>query len=307
MNYERAIIIKGKTRLEKLLDRYNSKSQAQFYINHNGGDFSEYESEHEQFYNGFNYAKKIINRQLKSTVLERNFLPSFLFEKNDLIVVVGQDGLVANTAKYVSTNPIFAINPDLERNMGALLPFDLNSLSEGYKRILRGQNECKHITLAKAKMNDGQELLAFNDFYIGKSNHSSSRYKIIYQGRHENQSSSGIIISTGAGSTAWLSSVLNEFRGLEKFLGYKSTGTFQSMEWDDDKLCYIVREPYKSPNFSTDMVAGYVNKDEKLIIESLMPDDGVIFSDGIMEDYLVFNSGRTVTITKAHDKAKLII
>jgi len=307
MAFERAILIRGKTRLEKLLDRYNSKSQAQFYINHNGGDFAEYEKEHEQFYTGFNCAKKMISRELKTTVLEREFLPTFLFEEHDFIAVVGQDGLVANAAKYVGKCPIFAINPDLERNTGTLLPFNTKDMEEGFKRVLKNQVEHKCITLAKAEMNDGQELLAFNDFYIGKSNHSSSRYKIKYKGKLEDQSSSGIIISTGAGSTAWLSSVMNEFRGLEKFLGYKSCGSFQAMAWDDDKLCYIVREPYRSPTYDTDLVAGYINSQEKLVIESLMPEDGVIFSDGIMDDYMVFNSGRTVNISKAKDKAKLII
>jgi hypothetical protein len=203
--------------------------------------------------------------------------------------------------------PIFAINPDVERNTGALLPFNISDMEEGFKRVLKNQVEHKCITLARAEMNDGQELLAFNDFYIGKSNHSSSRYKIKYQGKFEDQSSSGIIISTGAGSTAWLSSVMNEFRGLEKFLGCKSSQNFQTMAWDDDKLCYIVREPYRSPSYGTDLVAGYINSREKLVIESLMPEDGVIFSDGIMDDFMVFNSGRTVSISKAQDKAKLII
>lgn len=306
MTFERAILIRGKTPLEKLLDRYNSKSQAQFYIDHNGGDFSAYEREHEQFYKGFYQAKKMISKEFKTTVLDREFLPNFLFEEHDFVVVVGQDGLVANTAKYVGKCPIFAINPDLGRNKGALLPFNLKNMEEGFKRVLKNQVEHKCITLAKAEMNDGQELLAFNDFYIGKSNHSSSQYKIKYNDTLENQSSSGVIISTGAGSTAWLSSVINEFKGLEKFLGCRSSANFQAMAWDDDKLCYLVREPYKSPSFGADLVAGYINNQEKLVIESLMPEDGVIFSDGIMDDFMIFNAGRTVSICKAKDKAKLI-
>lgn len=33
--------------------------------------------------------------------LDRGFLPNFLFPPDSLVVVVGQDGLVANTLKYL--------------------------------------------------------------------------------------------------------------------------------------------------------------------------------------------------------------
>ena len=53
----------------------------------------------------------------------------------------------------------------------------------------------------RARLNDGQRLLAFNDFLIGHRTHVSARYRLTWHGRTETQSSSGILVSTGAGST----------------------------------------------------------------------------------------------------------
>ena len=58
-------------------------------------------------------------------------------------------------------------------------------------------------------MIDGQRLLAFNDLFIGARTHVSARYRVEYAGKQEQQSSSGLLVSTGAGSTGWLSSVMN--------------------------------------------------------------------------------------------------
>ena len=55
--------------------------------------------------------------------IDRTFLPNFDFGRCVLVVVVGPDGLVANTAKYVGDLPIIGVNPDPRRNDGVLLPF----------------------------------------------------------------------------------------------------------------------------------------------------------------------------------------
>jgi len=55
--------------------------------------------------------------------------------------------------------------------------------------------------MARARLNDGQELLALNDLFIGRRTHVSARYALRVGDYVEDQSSSGIIVSTGAGST----------------------------------------------------------------------------------------------------------
>ncbi|MEN7550934.1 sugar kinase [Rapidithrix thailandica] len=305
MDFDRIILVKSKTRLEQLVERFNSKAQAKFYIEHNGGDFAAYEAEHNTFYESLLTVQKSLTQTLKTTVLDKTYLPSFLFAPADLVVVIGQDGLVANTAKYAGSNPVLAINPDPQRNNGVLLPFTIETFQTGIQKALKAQASFKQITLAEAQLNDGQKLLAFNDFYIGKSNHTSARYKLSFRGQTEVQSSSGLIVSTGAGATGWLSSVFNELNGLFSFLGLDQSPCSYAMNWDEDRLCFIVREPFKSPYTGANLVAGSVTTESQLVIESQMPDDGVIFSDGILEDFIAFNSGKTVTISTAKEKVKL--
>lgn len=306
MDFERIILIKSKTRLEQLIEKFNSKAQARFYLEHSGGNFSDYEQEHNTFYDGLLAVQKTLTKTLKTTLIEKSFLPSFMFVDTDLIVVVGQDGLVANTAKYVASNPILAINPDPNRYKGILLPFSTNSFQHGLSNALSGEKFLKKVTMAEARLNDGQKLLAFNDFYVGKSNHTSARYKISFGEKNENHSSSGLIISTGAGSTGWLSSVFNEINGLSQLFGGGQPAFSYQMNWEDDQLCFVTREPYKSPYTGADIVAGMISKNMELTIESQMPENGVIFSDGILEDFLEFNSGKTVHIRASEKKANLV-
>ena len=127
MSVEYAIIIKNKTRLETLIERFNTKAQAKFYIERSGGDFNEYEKEHEIFHNSLSTVQRNLSTILKNKIVERSFLPSFIFNDKQVVVTVGQDGLVANTAKYVKQIPIIAVNPDQERYDGVLLPFNQNN------------------------------------------------------------------------------------------------------------------------------------------------------------------------------------
>ena len=75
--------------------------------------------------------------------------------------------------------------------------------------VLRNQYDHKLVSMAETKLNDGQRLLAFNDFFIGTSSHVSARYTISFGDISEFHSSSGIVVSTPAGSTGWLSSMIN--------------------------------------------------------------------------------------------------
>ncbi|WP_053969812.1 NAD(+)/NADH kinase [Mangrovimonas sp. ST2L15] len=307
MNFERAIIIREKTRLEQLIERFNSKAQAKFYIERSGGDFNFYEIENEKFYESLNEVQKSISKHLKLKIIYRSFLPTYIFTENDLIVVIGQDGLVANTAKYVNGFPILGVNPDPERYDGILLkhtPSDLNNL---IKEVVKGVFETKKVTMAQAKLNDGQTLLAFNDFYIGADSHISSRYEIGFKGRKEKQSSSGIIVSTGAGSTGWLSSIFNMSHNIYGFNTIGENEHQSQINWEDEKLIFVVREPFLSKVTQTDIGFGVITKRQTLKIESNMPTKGVIFSDGIESDFLNFNSGSRVEIGIAGEKANLII
>ncbi|CAG1021793.1 hypothetical protein DOJK_01247 [Patescibacteria group bacterium] len=312
MAIEYAILIKKKTRLESLTGRFNTKAQSQFYIESSGGDFLQYEEEDEQFHQAFSDIQRRLSKVLKNKVVEHDFLPSFLFNDKQLIIVVGQDGLVANTAKYVNGLPIIAVNPDISRYDGVLLPFNTDNFIYAVENVLFGQFNFNIARLAEARLNTHQRLLAFNDFFIGAASHVSARYRISYHQQQENHSSSGVIVSTQSGSTGWLSSVFNMSMGIQNFIepqkSKKSKSTPNMIKsLADNELMFAVREPFLSKQSSVDVVAGIVTEDNPLVIESLMPNNGVIFSDGIESDFLQFNSGAIATIGIAPEKAVLVI
>ncbi len=318
---EYAIIVKNKTRVETLVERFNTKAQASFYVEKSGGKFEDYEEEHEHFYDAISVLQKEITRNIKNKIIDRSFLPNYIFSENQLIIVIGQDGLVANTAKYAHGIPIIGVNPDPDRYDGVLLPFQAHNALHAVERVMSGKYEQKQVTMAEARLNDGQRLLAFNDFYIGAASHISSRYTISYNNESEEHSSSGIIISTGAGSTGWLSSVYNMASGImdkQKFSNTKSMvktvinppqeqkNPFQ-LPWDTEKLMFVVREPFASKKSQTNITNGFIHANSPLQLESRMPNYGVIFSDGIETDHLRFNSGTVAQIGIAKEKAHLVI
>jgi len=304
IKFERVIIIRDKTRLEQLIEKFNSKAQAKFYIEKSGSDFDFYINENNTFYKSFEKIKKVISKHLKFKIVDRYFLSTYIFTEKDLIVVIGQDGLLANTAKYVKTLPIIGINPDIERYDGVLLKHNPETLNSILKNVISNKFKTEKVTMAKATLNDGQTLLAFNDFYIGANSHVSSRYIIDFNGKTESQSSSGIIVSTGAGSTGWLSSIFNMVNNFkDKYQELSS----KKLNWNANKLIFVVREPFLSKTSKTDIAYGIITNESTLKIESNMPNNGVIFSDGIESDFLNFNSGSIVEIGISNEKANLVV
>ncbi|MGO9230087.1 MAG: NAD+ kinase [Bryobacteraceae bacterium] len=303
---EKIVLVTRKTRLEELIERFNTQAQAKFYIEHAGGDFSAYVLEHDAYRRSLESVRRSIEVGLKIQVMDRTLVPTYVFSKNDIVVTLGQDGLVANTAKYVSGQPILAVNPDVERFDGILLPFQPLDLRPNLERTLAGNARLRAVTLAEAKLKDGQRLLAFNDLFIGASTHVSARYRIRFGDRRENHSSSGIIVSTGAGSTGWLSSIFNETFGILSFLGGAPVRPVR-MEWEEKRLLFVVREPFVSRHSQAAIVAGTVLPSAPLALESQMPVGGVIFSDGIEADHLDFNSGAIANIRIAPETANLVV
>lgn len=307
MELEKAIIVRDKTRLEQLIERFNSKAQAKFYLERAGEDFEHYEEEHGTFYTALKKVEQQLSSLVKYKVVYRSFLPTYIFAKGDMVVALGQDGLVANIAKYANGLPIVGINPDVERYDGVLLPHRPDNFLSAIKDYINGNWAYKLVTMAKAKMNDGQSLLAFNDFYVGAASHVSSRYTLEFGKGRESQSSSGILVSTGAGATGWISSVFNMTNNINNYF-YNQKNNFDSkLNWEDDKLLFVVREPFLSKMSQIDLGYGTITREKTLKIESKMPTKGVIFSDGIEADFLNFNAGSSVEIGIAKEKAHLVL
>jgi hypothetical protein len=302
--FEKIVLVTRKTRLEGLVERFNSRGQAKFYIEHAGGDFSDYEREDATYRKSLDLLRRSIDLGLKTQVVERSLVPTMLFTEKDVVVTAGQDGLVANTAKYVGAQPIVAVNPDPERFDGLLLRYPPAEARAALRQVLDGKASFREVTLAEAELNDGQRLLAFNDLYVGSRTHVSSRYQLAFGGRREPQSSSGVIVSTGAGSTGWLSSVFNMAAALSGFSGGRP-GAPLRLDWEDPRLVFVVREPFRSRHSRADLAAGLIEAGQELVLESQMPSGGVIFSDGVEADALDFNAGATVRLRAAERRTRL--
>lgn len=304
MSVEYAIIVKNKTRLETLIDRFNTKAQAKFYIERLGGNFDDYVIEHDTFHSSLNQIQSQLSAIIKNKLIERSYLPNYIFTEKNVIVVVGQDGLVANTAKYSKGVPMVAVNPDKQRYDGILLPFDKSNFMYGIEMVLAEKFNYQTMRFAQAKLNDGQRLLAFNDLFIGAASHVSARYKISFNNKSEEHSSSGLLVSTKAGSTGWLSSVFNMAYGVAGM--FERNIKLKRPKLNDNDLLFAVREPFQSIRTQTEIIAGILKGSNSLTIESLMPNNGVIFSDGIESDFLKFNSGAIASIGLADEKAILV-
>lgn len=352
------VLVKRKTRLEKLVVRYNTVQQAQFYIERLGADFSDYISEDLTYRQAVETAVIELSALGRVQVLERQHVPNFIFGDEDTVIVLGQDGLVANTLKYLQAQPLIGVNPDPQRWDGVLLPFTVKDLRLLLPEVFRSRRQVREVTLAKAELNDGQSLYGVNDLFIGRRTHVSARYLLQHGSAAEQQSSSGIIVSTGLGSTGRLRSVLAGAAGITRSaagLGLAAreaaggvaaglpgvagqgqaageeadegaatagvsrdggrygqaagagAGMDSRLAWDDPNLYFTVREPFPSRTTSAGVVFGRVSGNEPLRITSQMPEDGVIFSDGVESDFLEFNSGVEAVISMAEKRGRLVV
>jgi len=309
--YDKVVVVTKKTALEELIEQFNTREQARFYLEHSGVSFAEYEASHAAYQNALARVKDALPPGTRAQWIKRAFVPTFTFGEGDLVLTVGPDGLVVNTAKYLDGQPLLAVNPDPARMDGVLLPFRADEAGGPLRLALRGEVRRKRITMARVTLNDGQTLHAVNDFFVGQRTHQSARYRLALDGREENQSSSGIIVSTGAGSTGWLRSVLAGAAGIVgAFIPgpeVAETRARYGFDWEADYLCYTVREPFETRVSAAGLVFGHIEAGHHLEVTSQMPQNGVIFSDGVEDDYLEFNSGRIAQIGLADKRVNLIV
>ncbi len=306
--FEKIVVVTRQTELDELVHRFNTPAQAKFYLEQSGHSFDRIQAAHDQYKKVVSSVVGTFTSDQKHHVIDRGIVPQYSFASDDLVVTIGQDGLVSNTAKYLDGQPVFAINPNPDLYDGVLLPFNAGEFRTYLHAALKGDIDRKNVTLARASSSDGQELLAFNDFFIGARSHVSARYEIEVAGQSETHSSSGIIVSTGAGSTGWLQSVYAGAAGVITALGGTVTPPPDNgrLPWDSEQLVYSVREPFPSRVTQCALVHGRLSAEEPLRLTSRMPANGVIFSDGVEADFLEFNSGASLTIAPAEKKSVLL-
>jgi NAD kinase len=306
---EKIIVVTRETALQELSNQLGTRSQAKFYIEQEAKrqtkafsslSFDVYERADGQYHAAEEKLRAILPRETRVQWLDSKFLPQFTFGENDLVVVLGADGLVVNVAKYLSGQTILAVNPDPATIEGILLPFTVASFPKGLARAIQGNLPTRHLHMAQATLADGQTIYALNDIFIGQRTHASARYQIRVGESEENHSSSGIIVCTGTGSTGWMRSLVAGAAGLVNALGGEAntlaTPDACRFEGTEPMLRFFVREPWVSKTTGANLVCGDLYEGDTLEIVSQMPQNGVLFSDGMESDFIPFNSGTVATI-----------
>ena len=314
----KVVLVCRKTRYRELLVKYQTVSNARFYLESLGADFNDYVTEDKIYEQSLQVITRELQQWGRYQIIDRQHLPNYVFAEDDIVIVLGQDGTVANTLKYLTVQPLIGINPDANRWDGLLLPFTSKDIATLLPEVAKKKRTLSEVTMAEVNLTDGQRMLAVNDFFIGTRTHTSSFYDIEYQGVTEKHSSSGLIVSTGLGSTAWLSSVVAGSMAIAGCVMNSGSpavdpaslandaSQLTRMPWDTNQLVFAVREPFVTRTTSANIVFGKIPRDAPLTIRSNMPDTGVIFSDGIESDFIRFDAGLEASVKVSEQRGHLV-
>lgn len=295
----RVVVVHRHTELDDLVARHSTRQQAAFFLEGRGQRLEEVEERHAAQQEALAALAKAIPLDWRRGQVERADLDRFVFGPEDIVVAVGQDGLVANVAKYLDGQPVIGINPDSDRNPGVLVRHRSQDLSGLLGLAVASGDEpgarVEERSMVRATTDDGQALFALNEIYVGHPSHQSARYRLNAPGGgDERQSSSGILVGTGTGSTGWCRSVWLD-RGRP----------FELPEPEDPNLCWFVREAWPSPATGTSLTAGQLGPREELVItaESSL----VLFGDGIESDSVPLTWSQQVTLALADQRLRLVV
>ena len=292
----RAVVVRRPSELEELIARHGTRGQAAFFLSTRGRHIEEVEQRHEGLATAVAAVTSALPLDWRRGMVDRADLPRFLFSPEDVIVVIGQDGLVANVAKYLCGQPVIGVNPDPARNPGVLVPFT----PEAAAQLLQRTSDVQRLpvqprTMVQAELDDGQSLLALNEVFVGPTSHQTARYTLaLPDGTSERQASSGVIVSTGSGATGWCRSISLERRSEMRLPGP-----------DEDRLAWFVREAWPSPATGTRLTEGSLEPGSSLYL-GVESDKLVVFGDGIESDFVLASWGQRIQVHEASVKLRLV-
>jgi NAD kinase len=295
----RVVLVHRRTELTELLERHGTRGQAAFYLRTRGRRVEDLEDRHAAVTSALTAVAAAIPPDWRRGLVERADLPRFLFAPDDLVVVVGQDGLVANVAKYVADQVVIGIDPEPGRNPGVLVPHQpkaaaglLSAVAGAATGAAAGTEALSMVT---AVTDDGQELTALNEIYLGQPTHQTARYTLrVPGGQAEAQASSGLIVATGTGGTGWCRSAW-----LERHSPLALPAPTEA------RLAWFVREAWPSPATGTALTEGSLAGRESLEVTA-ESDQLVLFGDGVESDTVPLTWGQTARLRIASRSLRLL-
>jgi NAD kinase len=291
----RVVLVTRPTDYQLLLARHGTRGQTSFFLSNRGQCIEEPEALHTRFLDAFQCVRRAIPVHWRSTRIDRNDLDRFVFEPADIIIALGQDGLVANLAKYLTGQIVIGLNPTPDSVAGVLVQHAPKDTAKLLLATAAGEYRIEARTMVEAQLDDGQVLRSLNEVFVGHASHQSARYTISAGQQSERQSSSGLIVATGTGATGWARSI-----------HHSRHSTLQLPDPEARRLAYFVREPWPSIATGTELVEGLVEPTQTLTISSEMDEHGVIFGDGIESDRLSFGYGQRVELRPAAQTLNLL-
>ncbi|MGW2704514.1 hypothetical protein [Streptomyces sp. NPDC001340] len=289
----RAVLVHRTTEYEELVARHGTHGQAAFFLASRGRDIEEVAERHRRARGALAEVTSAVPLTWRQAQVERADLDRFLFAPEDVVVVVGQDGLVANVAKYLTGQPVIGIDTDPGRNPGVLVR---HRPQDAAKLLSAAQATVDELTMVEAVADDTQRLVVLNEIYLGTPGHQTARYRLGLDddgGAVEAQASSGVLVGTGTGATGWLRSVWQE-RGSRLPLPSPT----------EDRLVWFVREAWPSPATGTTLVAGELAASASLTV-TVESDRLIAFGDGIETDALQLTWGQTVRVGVCGQRLRL--
>jgi hypothetical protein len=289
------VLVTRRSEYEELIARHATRGQAAFFLESRGQCIDEIEAWHRRLWAALEQVANAVPSAWRRARVERADLDRFLFEPDDIVVAVGQDGLVANLAKYLRGQPVIGLNPMPDRYDGVLVRHAPDATAELLSAAAGDAPAIDGLAMVQASLDDGQNLLALNEIFIGHQSHQSARYAIRFGEHREHQSSSGLIVATGTGASGWARSIHLACHSAVELPGP-----------GDDALAFFVREPFPSRSTATAIREGRLATGDGLEIRSEMNAGGVIFGDGIEGDRLEFSWGRVARVELAESRLNLL-
>jgi hypothetical protein len=293
----RVVLVTRKSIWRVLLEQHGTEGQARFVLSERAEDPELLVAAHAQVERAIREVQSAIPLSWRRARLDRSDLDRFLFEPEDVVVVVGQDGLVANVAKYLDGQLVIGVDGAPGVNAGVLVRHDAET--GGQLLQVAGEGKASGVesrALVQATLSDGQVLRGLNEVFIGHRSHQSARYLLDDGRSQEHQSSSGVLVATGTGSTGWASSL---HRGRAGAVALPSPA--------EARLAWFVREAWSSPRTGCGLTDGQLLEGESLRLTSELESGGVVFADGIEADHLRFDRGQTVTVCAASQRLNLMV
>jgi hypothetical protein len=283
----RVVVVHRRTELDDLLARHGTRGQAAFFLTSRGRSLDEVDQRHAAVQAALAAVASGIPVEWRRATVERSDLDRFLFGPDDIVTVVGQDGLVANAAKYLDGQPVIGVDPEPGRNAGVLVRHASAQFAKLLRDVAAGAATYESRAMVEASLDDGQSLVALNEIFVGHPTHQSARYRLLVGDTEERQSSSGLIVSTGTGATGWCRSVWQQ-----------TQSTLVLPEPSEPRLVWFVREPWPSPATGTSLGEGELGREAAL--RAVAETDGlVVFGDGIESDRLTLSWGQAVDVRLA--------